>query len=457
MKPSKKVRIQTGSPNRIAWCLTGVLLLAAGCRTADFTGYSYDPPGVTDTRDREMDPHHRRTIGFLADSVWFSNEFDGSRMSDVYRVGADSFRVTIHPENRPINNSPWYAFRVWSSRPKRIHVELRYPGHRHRYVPNVNGLRLDLADSLQTGGASVTVEDSVAWLRIPASPDPTLVSAQPVHGTADYFEWLSGLDGNPHVTWGALGTSKQGREMQWLRISDGPEPERGQEFQPDGGQAGDGGVGSQAGEKGVVLVIGRQHPPEIPGYLVMRHFLERIAMERDSLSDAFRARFDVLAVPMMNPDGADQGHWRHNAGGIDLNRDWDRFVQPETRAARDWLLELNEQGRRVWYGVDFHSTNENILYPIERPVKTFPEDFTYRWVEDIRAADPGVALNVEPFDTSSPIAKNWIWREFGADAVTFEVDDGESPANLRRFAWTSAETLMQALNEEYDHHMERTK
>lgn len=245
--------------------------------------------------------------------------------------------------------------------------------------------------------------------------------------------------------------------MQWLRISAVPEPERGENRQPDGGQAGGGEVERTDGGKGVVLVIGRQHPPEIPGYLVMRHFLERIALERDSLSDAFRSRFDVLAVPMMNPDGADEGHWRHNAGGIDLNRDWDRFMQPETRAARDLILGLKEQGRTVWYGVDFHSTNENILYPIERPVKTFPEDFTYRWIEDIREADPGVALNVEPFDTSSPIAKNWIWREFGADAVTFEVDDGESPAKLRRFAWTSAETLMNALNEEYDHHMESAK
>lgn len=439
--PSKKVRIQTGSPNRAAWWLAGALLLIGGCRTPEFTGYSYDPPGVTDTRDREMDPHHRRTIGFRADSVWFSNEFDGSRMSDVVRVGVDSFQVTIRPENSPINNSPWYAFEVWSAQPKMIDVQLAYPGHRHRYVPNFDGSRLDLMDGELTDGAAFTVVDSVAWLQVPARPKPTLVSAQPLHGTGEFNVWLDGLRANPHVRTGPLGQSKRGREMVWMRITDDdPAP-----ADLDGSNGGAADTG-----KGVVLVIGRQHPPEIPGYLVMRHFLERIAMPDDSLADAFRERFEVLAIPMMNPDGADEGHWRHNAGGIDLNRDWDRFVQPETRAARDEILKLKEQGRRVWYGVDFHSTNENILYPIERAVDTFPEDFTYRWIEAILAADPGVALNVEPFDTSSPIAKNWIWREFGADAVTFEVDDGESPDKLRRFAWTSAETLMDLLNGEFD-------
>ena len=43
----------------------------------------------------------------------------------------------------------------------------------------------------------------------------------------------------------------------------------------------------------------------------------------------------AAVVPLANPDGVEQGHWRHNAQGVDLNRDWDRFQQPETRALRD--------------------------------------------------------------------------------------------------------------------------
>ena len=39
----------------------------------------------------------------------------------------------------------------------------------------------------------------------------------------------------------------------------------------------------------------------------------------------------VIVYPLMNPDGVDEGHWRHNTGGIDLNRDWAHYNQPETR------------------------------------------------------------------------------------------------------------------------------
>ncbi len=44
-------------------------------------------------------------------------------------------------------------------------------------------------------------------------------------------------------------------------------------------------------------------------------------------------RVTVYVVPMANPDGA-EAYLRHNAHDVDLNRDWIRQTQPETRA---WL------------------------------------------------------------------------------------------------------------------------
>ncbi|MGK7371767.1 MAG: hypothetical protein ACNS64_16260, partial [Candidatus Halalkalibacterium sp. M3_1C_030] len=148
-----------------------------------------------------------------------------------------------------------------------------------------------------------------------------------------------------------------------------------------------------------------------------------------------------------NPDGVQNGHWRHNAAGVDLNRDWIAFNQPETRAIRDNILKhvATDSFKKVYYGIDFHSTNENIFYPINREIKTFPEDFTYVWVDSLQAAFPDTEFSVEPFDTSSPIAKNWIYRTFGADAVTYEVNDAENRDKIKAIARESARLVMQNL------------
>src|SRR6056297_3862553 len=90
--------------------LTSALYLSS-CKTSEeFTGYSYDPEGVTVTTDREIDHQNKRTIGFLEDGVWITNEFRGSRVNDVIRINPYHYRLQINPEISPINNSPWYGF-----------------------------------------------------------------------------------------------------------------------------------------------------------------------------------------------------------------------------------------------------------------------------------------------------------------------------------------------------------
>ena len=80
----------------------------------------------------------------------------------------------------------------------------------------------------------------------------------------------------------------------------------------------------------------RQHPPEVSGYRSFLYFFNRL-MDSDELAQNFRSNFHIIAYPMLNPDGVEQGHWRHNSKGIDLNRDWEYFRQPETRSVRDAL------------------------------------------------------------------------------------------------------------------------
>lgn len=246
--------------------------------------------------------------------------------------------------------------------------------------------------------------------------------------TNELQQWLNVLAQKPFVQKQVAGTTHQGRPVQLVKMTEHSE-------QP---------------VKGVVIVYGRQHPPEIPGYLVSQYFLENLAADTPLAKD-FRKYFDVWAFPLMNPDGADNGHWRTNAAGIDLNRDWQHFNQPETAAARDALLPLlNRKDRKVFYGVDFHSTAYNVLYPILKEIDTFPLHFTYIWADQIKEKMPDLDLQMEPFDIDSPIAKNWIFKTFGADAVTFEVGDETPRDQLEKLGVRAAEIFMADMIREYE-------
>ncbi len=91
--------------------ITAGIVLFTACKSSEFSGYSYDPEGVTDTETRVITPQHKRTIGFMEDGVWFSNEFKGARISDAYRVGKLHYKLIIDPEIAPINISSWYGFK----------------------------------------------------------------------------------------------------------------------------------------------------------------------------------------------------------------------------------------------------------------------------------------------------------------------------------------------------------
>jgi hypothetical protein len=151
----------------------------------------------------------------------------------------------------------------------------------------------------------------------------------------------------------------------------------------------------------------------------------------------------------MNPDGVDNGHWRHSAGGIDLNRDWLNFNQPEVRAVRDVLLDLRaDPGARFYFGIDFHSTQEDVFYTLSRHLETHPPGFIDAWLDAIRAAFPDYYVNDEPYDLGPPIAKNWFYESFGAPAVTYEIGDEVDRAQIRRLAQGAARAMMELLLEE---------
>lgn len=408
--------------------LLSLLIMVTACApSGDFSGYSYDPEGVTNTTDKETRPQHKRTIGVDMGNIWVSNEFAGARMSDFYKVSDSLYRVVIDPENREINNSPWYAFKIWSNQKQTIDLQLSYNHGEHRYTPKLsnNGQQWKEIDS---ANISRDTTDGTATLTLDVGPRPLWVSAQELFTADDYRQWTDSLATKSSVSLDTVGYSHKQHPIIKMLISET----------------------DTTRPRGVMIITGRLHPPEVTGALATQTFINELTSESE-LASRFRNHFEIWAYPLGNPDGVEQGHWRHNAKGIDLNRDWEHFNQPEPRAIRDDLLALSDDSlRKVYYGIDFHSTNENIFYPINRDIDTFPEDFTYQWIDALKDKFPDYPIEVEPFPTNSPITKNWIHHTFGADAVTYEISDNAPRDSMRAVTGESARIIMQQLLEEFE-------
>lgn len=105
-----------------------------------------------------------------------------------------------------------------------------------------------------------------------------------------------------------------------------------------------------------VLVLARQHGNEPAGTAALLGLLREVVAGDATLRRQLR-RVCLIAVPMVNPDGAESGQ-RHNGRNVDLNRDWSKLSQPETQAVErlaglwkpDVVIDLHELHPNDRYG-----------------------------------------------------------------------------------------------------------
>jgi len=416
------------------WLFVATLSALAACVSAPAPTPAPAGPGPTDpgspaytiTIDRPIEDLSRRTVGFEEAGIWFSNDLSGGRLDAVWQEGDTLFAAQVRPENAPINNSAWYAFKVWSDQPRTVILRLGYDDGRHRYWPKAR-MAGESWTLLPEEAVQVDSVANTARLRLSVGPDTLWVAAQKLITSAEFRRWTDSLAILPHVEKEDIGPSRGGRPIEMLTITDDPDATRH------------------------VLLISRQHPPEVTGTLALMRFVEEITGD-SPLAREFRRHFQVLAVPLVNPDGVDLGHWRHNLGGVDLNRDWVAFRQPETRAVRDALLRVRDQpGAEVWFAADFHSTWRDVFYTLDRAHETVPTGFIDRWLDHIRSALPDVHVDDSPTGLGSPTSRNWFYQEFGAPALTYEVGDDTDPDVIREVATAAARAMMELLLLEAGH------
>lgn len=100
----------------------------------------------------------------------------------------------------------------------------------------------------------------------------------------------------------------------------------------------DNSLSSMKNRKPKVLIICQQHGTEPSGkeaaLILARYLLNNYIFLLEKL--------DIYLIPLVNPDGAELG-LRKNGNGVDLNMNYVRLDQPESKAVHDVFLELNPE------------------------------------------------------------------------------------------------------------------
>ncbi len=348
------------------------------------------------------------------------NNFDAARV-DRCEISDDGFRLTILPEATPINPSPWYAFRLEADQQQTVTVTLNYPNFKHRYPAKTS---LDKKQWTRLPDEQITINQASdeAILAIPVSNNPLYVSAQELITATDYQHWTNqALTNSPFLQAQTLGASRQGNEIIKLTAH-----------------------AASKKSAGTIMLVGRQHPPEVSGVFAFFAFSKEV-LGYSPLAKRFRERFSIVMIPVLNPDGVKAGHWRFNAGLVDLNRDWGPFTQPETQLARDELARIdNDEGLALF--LDFHSTFKNVIYTQTDDVQTVPRDFAARWHKAMNDRDPDIGLVRQAgHNTDRPTSKAYVYKIYGVAAITFEMHEEEKRSSIQEFSRIAAQEMMKIL------------
>ena len=374
-----------------------------------------------DTKTKKISFEKKRVFSFNESGVYFSNKFEGARLNNVNQLNDSTYILSILPENKPINDSPYYAFKIWSSSSKKVLLKFQYPKNfKHRYIPKIksNGI-WKTADSL-----NFKFDNNLSSLTIKINDNPKIISGQELHTSSIVYKWvyqlISGKES--YIKFKEIGKTKLNRPFKVLDIYKGVPK-----------------------NKPVIVILTRQHPPEVTGYFAFKVFLNTILKE-NKLSSIFLDKYRILAFPLMNPDGVDLGHWRHNAGGVDTNRDWSFYHQPEIKTTVQYITKvLKKNNSKLILGLDFHSTYYDVFYTNEERKETALPEFLPKWFSDLEKRIPNYKVNEKASNSKQPVSKGWFLYGHKAVGITYEIGDDTPKDRIDIIGKESAKAMMKIL------------
>jgi len=354
-----------------------------------------------------------------SDIVKIEFNFPGAGSLSCEVIKSDYIKIYINPEiDDSINPSPWFAIRK-SEHSKSIKLELDYKNYKHRYYPKLSKdkkkwTKIDEIFISKKDGGKIVIIDFLP------SNQKEYVASQELITDFWYDEWYNELESSGRVK----------REIIGFSVLRNPIPMFFAEKNTN---------------NPYILILGRQHPPEVTGAFAMKGFINQL-LTVNSLTDSFLDRYNILFVPLMNPDGVMNGFWRYNANKKDLNRDWGNFTQPETDAVYKKLTKLSN--KKLVLFIDFHSTFKNIFYISDVLEDSSMKYFLRDWLGDSRDSLSEINYSYEIINSlnkDNGVSKNYIYNKYKIPSVTYEVSDNENRNIIQQSSSVLATNLMKLL------------
>lgn len=380
-----------------------------------------------DAETELIDPDEASVKRCAFQQVGFHVDFPTARLYRCEESGENRYTLHTTPESLPINPSPWYAFTVENrtEEPLAIEVVIISEDMPVRYRARLS------SDKIKWSKASYANEeadgDGERFFAIEMEPKESVyVAGQEIIDSEMQSEWLNELSQSSHHKVFNIGRSTQDRPLEALRHH-APE------------------------SNDWLILIGRQHPPEVTGVMALQHFSELLFSGSEE-ADALLERLNVLLIPNMNPDGVYHGNWRHTYTGVDMNRDWADRTQPETQALHKYLQELTAEGQNIRFAIDFHSTHRNVFYTMPTDYVTVDgqelsqPNFVDEWLAELQESVAPLKFEVKPgARQNSGIFKQYIADVYGVHAVTYEVGDNTERDEIERTAKAAMRSLYRTL------------
>ncbi|REL35716.1 M14 family metallopeptidase [Thalassotalea euphylliae] len=350
----------------------------------------------------------------------FSNATSASLMQNCeIDESNNQINVKLLPENKPINNSPWYAFQLVSKEPRTVTLTLTVNDGDHRYLPKVS------RDGKNWQQVDYKIVEDKMHVELAIDTKTTWIAGQELITNKDYIDWGKKLSEFEFIDHNVIGRSVNGKPIYQV-------------------------ITNQPSVKQWLVVLGRQHPPEVTGAIALFPFVDTL-LGNSELARYFRQNYNIVVVPNMNPDGVELGYWRHNANGVDLNRDWNKFKQPEVIAVDKLLTDLVAKGHKISMAVDFHSTHKDIFYTMPNDYGVQQRYLVNNWLNKLDKQYPEFNVIQKPGNNPQMgVFKQYVADKFDVHAITYEMGDNTDRKFIHKLAKDAANTLMQTMLKDND-------
>jgi hypothetical protein len=265
-------------------------------------------------------------FAFNHSKIIFDASIEGGFLSKVSEIEKNKFELISAAEDYPIDKSPTYAFKLITKEAGKLILDIHFLGAMAPLTPKIShdGVNWETIPC-QTEGSDLLISISAK------ANDTVYIARHPLFCSTQMNRWINKIAVDTRVHVKTCGQTVAKRDLKVLDIYQG-----------------------DAIGKDIIVFMARQHPTEVPGQMAFNTFIETLLANKEYANTFFK-NYRIVAFPMMNPDGVDNGHWRNNFKGADLNRHWtDTTSQPETHAAIAYMRNCMKEGK-IRFAIDFHA------------------------------------------------------------------------------------------------------